>query len=193
MSWGETLVGALLGAAIGAGATYYATQASLTTAKENTQRALDAARPGKVTINDVCCGDPDRQTVGRIIRLTGSAEIPPDANKSDLWVVVKVGISTSYYPQGAAVVDKNGKWSCTISLGSANPKDDIAYSVLLVLADAKASGDFKTFVQRELKTSQSGMSNYPVADVDTRNNFSVTRDLRQGSAVATRDPAAGCG
>lgn len=186
MGLGQSLViaavAAAVGAGIGAGATLYANQNTI-------QAARDAARPGHVNFGELHPKFPlDR--VPRVVRVTGTADVPDDANKRDLWIVVEFGLA-AYYPQGLASI-QNGHWTCKITLGSKAKSDDGAYTILAVLADAKASAAMNNYVKHQLRTSTNGMADYPADDVDNRRSISVSRRLGPVSPLTRPTPEQGC-
>lgn len=196
------VAGALVGALVAGGISYNIAEhqigaaeklaeEQIAAAKEEAQRERDAARPGIVKFSRLMPAE-SLEHVPRTVSLEGSAQIPPDANKRDLWIVVEVGVAASYYPQGNVSVDTGGHWKCTFTLGSKAPDDDGAYTVIAVLADAPASSAMRRFIKKELPTTTGGMADYPASSVDTRASFSVVRDSDAPEEITRAGNALGC-
>jgi hypothetical protein len=63
------------------------------------------------------------------------------------WIVVWAGGEGAYYPRGACQLDRNGGFQSSAVFGRAGMADvGGSYEVLLVLADAAASTQFRAFV-----------------------------------------------
>ena len=112
-----------------------------------------------------------------MVKVGGSAEIPHDL-AAETWIVVRVDVNGAgtYYPQGYAVPDPSGSWTCTITLGSPSRAEDGQYAVLAVLAAPKTSQAFQSYVKTQLATSVNGMSDYPADGVDVKDSVALTRD-----------------
>ena len=165
----DALIGALVGAIITGGVALYVWE-----------QEEAAMRPGELAI-DSFAPPSDPNSVPRTLQVSGTADIPSDSDWSDVWIAVKVGVNAAVYPQGIAQVSE-GRWTCTVTLGSQVKADDGPYSVIAFLANSADSDRMRAYVRGELATDIDGMQDFP-REAQRRDSIAVTRNLDLPSSV----------
>lgn len=147
----STIVGAIVAAFLTVPASLYVGRTL-----DNEQDARD--RPGRVSIHPISA---PRAYVGRTVLVQGDVDIPADADLQ-LWIVVRVDVNSAstYYPQGAAIVDDEHHWRCTVNLGSRSASDDGPYAVKAELVNGATARQYNLYAKKELADDANGMEEY---------------------------------